>query len=53
MKRGGKFFNGIQSTKKYPSISKKEAFKVVVRLKLQPIQIVNCLLIDLNKNSSL
>ena len=40
-KRGGKFFDGIQSTEDYPFISRQEAFKGLVKLKLQAIRIFN------------
>ena len=49
----GKFFDDIQSTEDYPSISMWEAFKNRVKFKLQPIKILNWLLIGLNTNSSL
>ena len=44
MKRRGKSFYGIQSTEDYPSISRKEAFKNIVKFKLQPTKVLNSLL---------
>ena len=47
------FFDGVQSTEDYPSISRKEAFNHLVKLTLQPVRISNWLLIGLNTNASL
>ena len=53
MKRQWQFFDGVQSTGDYPSILRWEAFKDLMKLKLQPTRIFNWLLIGSNTNVSL
>ena len=36
-----KIFHGIQFTEDYPSISRQEAFKDLLKLKLQPTRVFN------------
>ena len=46
--------DSMQSTEDYLSISREEAFKDPVKLKLQPTTILNCILVKgLNTNPSL